>query len=349
MIKNIEKLKEQSLKYIKEFLEGCEIEEKIDTHYITVDIITKNEIKINKANGNEIDRVDLILNSMWSKLVFDWNYLKISNAEWFANHVGYSMKFFYFPCDTPILTTYDGNIRYVFDSMTYGENIINIEQEIKSLKFPSAYKIGFKHKLNKVKGYKAMYPQLDESYENNTPISDIVLSMIDKDGLYAKDPEGYIFKYNKRIYQIILNRQNRKIDSDKAFYEFLLADFIKYCRNSNYTEKITPSYTVTVCNLFNDYIINNEKRTNYIENNIDASGLEAPYLGTKFDISYEVIPDQITKNICQESELYKNIFKILLASLRKGKDMTKCDFLSKKEVDEWNNIMKSIKIRNVYI
>ena len=61
MIKPIEKLAEQSSKYIKDFMLNCTIEEKIDTHYVCVEIISKNEIKIKKANGKEIDRVDLIL------------------------------------------------------------------------------------------------------------------------------------------------------------------------------------------------------------------------------------------------------------------------------------------------
>ena len=39
MINDIEKLKIRSSKYIKEFMQGCTIEEKIDTHYITIDII----------------------------------------------------------------------------------------------------------------------------------------------------------------------------------------------------------------------------------------------------------------------------------------------------------------------
>ena len=129
----------------------------------------------------------------------------------------------------------------------------------------------------------------------------------------------------------------------------MLSNFIKYCKLHAYTDKITQSYTKTVCNLFNDYIINNEKPTKFIENNIDIDSIENPNIGQKFDIGYEYIPDQVTKTLCQESELYKNIFKVLLANLRKGKDFTHCIYLTKKEVDEWNMIMKNIKIRTLYI
>ena len=117
----------------------------------------------------------------------------------------------------------------------------------------------------------------------------------------------------------------------------------------NYSDKIVSSYTKTVCNLFNNYIINGEKQTHTIENNIDIKGIESPYIGARFDIGYEYIPDQVTKELCKESELYKNIFKVLLANLRKGKDETHCIFLTKKEVNDWNLMMKSIKMRNLYI
>ena len=50
MINDIEKLKIRSSKYIKEFMQGCTIEEKIDTHYITIDIISRNAIVFKKAN-----------------------------------------------------------------------------------------------------------------------------------------------------------------------------------------------------------------------------------------------------------------------------------------------------------
>ena len=106
MIKNLNEIKKHTDKYISDFIKNCIIEEKIDTHYISVEIISKNEIKIRKANGNEIDRVDMILNSMWNPLSVDWNYLKLSNRMWFENHVGFTITMFYFPCTKPILTEY---------------------------------------------------------------------------------------------------------------------------------------------------------------------------------------------------------------------------------------------------
>ena len=148
MIKSIEKLAEQSSKYIKDFMLNCTIEEKIDTHYVSVEIISKNEIKIKKANGKEIDRVDLILNSMWNKLFLDWNYLMLSNKEWFEKHVGYGFKMFYFPCEKPINTLYDKDLRYIFDYAYYAGEIFESEKVLADVKFPDAYKVDYKCLLN---------------------------------------------------------------------------------------------------------------------------------------------------------------------------------------------------------
>lgn len=352
MINNIDTLAQSSAKYIKEFMQCCTIEEKIDTHYISIEIISKNEIKIKKANGNEIDRVDMILNSMWNNLFLDWNYLKLSNKDWFALHVGYTIKMLYFPCDTPILTQYKPDLRYVFDRVIFNNNDLDTKYILDDIKFPTAYKIGYKHNLSKISDIDCIYNEhIDKLLNKEESFSDVFKMLIKDDSeLYAaNEPEGYIFKYNSKLFQISTKKENRKIDQEKTSYEFLLSDFIKYAKLHNYTDKISQSYSKTVCNLFNDYIINQEKKTHYIEKNIDPSGIEPPYLGAKFEIGYEYIPDQVTKTLCRESELYKNIFKVLMANLRKGKDFSHCIFLTKKEVDEWNNIMKSIKIRTIYI
>jgi len=353
MIKDISRIKEYSSKYIKEFMEGCVIEEKIDTHYVTIEIVSRNDIKIKKANGNEIDRVDLILNSMWNNLFFDWNYLKVKNTSWFNSHVGYTIKLFYFPCAKPLLTEYNPEIRYMFDKIIFAGQELDTEYIISDLVFPKVYNVAYKNRMKKIKDIETLYNEhIDKIMANEEDINDMFLKLIDIENskkFAVNDPEGYVFKYNSKLFQLNTKKENRKIEQEKSSYEFVLSDFIKFCKNSNYTEKIAPSYVVTICNMFNDYIINNEKKTHYVEKMIDPVSIEAPYLGEKFDIGYECIPDQLTKTLCKESDLYKNIFKILLANLRRGKDFSHCIYLNKREVDDWNNIMKSIKIRNRFI
>lgn len=355
MIKDISLIKHKSLTYIKDFMKNCTVEEKIDAHYVNIDIISKNELRIKKSNGNTLDRIDLILNSMWSNIVLDWNYLKLINKDWFDNHVGYTISLFYLPCDTPIIVQYNSDIRYIFDRVVYKNNIINTHDALKDLKFPDTYKICYKSLLDKANDFEQIINNIklpDNNidsyiYENFESIINTHNNRLLAIGM----PEGYIFKWNKQIYQITYNhtKNDRKIVSEKTSYEFLLCDFIQYCKSKNYHDKITQGYTKTICNLFNDYIINWEKVNNNIFKNIDIQSLQSPYLGTYFDIGYDYIPDPITKNLCINNELYKNIFKILLANLRKGKDYKFCIYMNKKQALEWNNIVKNIKIHTIYI
>lgn len=102
MIKDIKDISKKSKAFIRAFINNCEIEEKIDAHYINVEIISKDTIKIKKSNNKEIDRTDLILNRMWGNVLTTWNYIKIANYEWFNSHIGYTISMFYFPTAKPI-------------------------------------------------------------------------------------------------------------------------------------------------------------------------------------------------------------------------------------------------------
>ena len=112
MIKDISKLKDKSLSFIKEFINNCTIEEKIDTHYVIIEITSKQNITIKKASGKIIDRVDMILNNIWGDIITDWNYIKLLNQDFFSKHVGYNISLFYFPSSKPLLTEYKPNIKY---------------------------------------------------------------------------------------------------------------------------------------------------------------------------------------------------------------------------------------------
>lgn len=349
MIKNLNDIKKHSDKYISDFIKNCVIEEKIDAHYISVEIVSKTEMRVRKANGKIIDRADLILNSMWNTVFLDWNWLKLVNKTWWESHVGYTLTMFYFPCEKPILTEYPANLRYIFDRAIYNNTLMDIHEIVKNLKFGENYTIGFKRTLDKIDDLESVISTVLNEKEDN--LSDIFVQLIkNPEDIYAvnMNPEGFIYKWNKTIYQTA-NPVERKIESEKSSYEFLLCDFIQYCKSRAYSEKITQSYTKTICNLFNDYIINWESKNKTIEKNINVDSIESPNIGAKFDMTYDYIPDPVTKNICHNNELYRNIFKVLLANLQKGKNAQHCIYMNNKQVDEWNTIMKNIKMHTIFV
>ena len=351
MIKNITQIGNKPVSFIKEFINNCTIEEKIDTHYVIVEITSKQTITIKKATGKVVDRVDMILNSMWSQLVTDWNFIKLANQDLFKEHVGYNISMFYFPSNKPLLTEYPNNIKYLIDRITYNDENINPDSFINKIRLKDKFNISIKHNLKKLLTNDNII-NLIQNINGDTKLhydyNNLFYELIDKSDILAKEPEGYIFKWKKNLYQLIFNNRER-INPEKTQYEYLLCDFVSYCKSIKYQDKIHHSYVKTVCALFNDYIINWEEQNHNIENNIDINSIQSPTLGTSFDMGYEYIPDIITMNLCKSNELYKSIFKVLLANLRRGKDNSKCIYMNKKQVDDWNIIMKNIKVRTLTI
>lgn len=346
MIKDISELKNKSLNFIKEFINNCIIEEKIDTHYINIEITSKQNITVKKSSGKVIDRIDMILNNMWGNIITDWNFIKLLNQDFFSKHVGYNISLFYFPTSKPLLTEYKTDIKYLIDRITYNNENINIDNFINQLNLKNKFHINIKHNLNKT-----LSTDILNSINNETKKTlnyyDLFLSIVDKSNLYALNkPEGYIFKWKKYLYQLTYS-MHEHIIPEKTQYEYLLCDFINYCKTNNYQEKIQHNYVKTICTLFNDYIINWEEQYHNITNNIDINSIKAPTYNDNNDLGYEYIPDIITINLCKSNELYKCIFKILLANLRKGKDYKRCIYMNKQQVDKWNIIVKNIKYRTI--
>ena len=148
-IKRVEQIKDKTVSYIKSFLNNCTIEEKLDTHYVIVEITSKQSITVKKANGTKITKIDLILNNMWSKLITDWNYIRLANTEWFESHVGYTFYMFFFPSQKPLQTTYKPNVRYVIDRIIYNDELMDVNNIISSLQLIQQFNIHIKQFIDK--------------------------------------------------------------------------------------------------------------------------------------------------------------------------------------------------------
>lgn len=344
MIKNISELKKKPLSFIKDFIQNCTIEEKIDAYYVSIEIQSKTSFVMYKANGQQVSRTDTILNEMWSWLINDWTWLRRVNEDWFNNHIGYRIYMFYFPSDKPILTKYREDVCYLIDRIEYNEVVIDEPYyEMENMEMLDKFRIKFKDTLQK-------------NYDINDVLSKIETESFDKlfksiidfehSVIYAVDePEGYILKWGKKhIYQIQSNRkQNRVASADKSAYEYLLLNFIKFWKNNDMVNRIDRhSYDMTVCNFFNSYIMSYEKETGVLDRNIDSDSIESPCIGHRFDLCYNNIPNDTTIQLCKENTLYKNIFKVLLVNLKRKKLYKQCVLMSQKNIDDWNEIVQTI-------
>lgn len=321
MIKDISEIYKKSEKIQKEFFENCTIEEKIDAHYITIEISSKDKLKFYKSDKKEIDKVDLIVNDMWGKLLNDWLYIMFSNKEYMEHHIGYKFSMFYLPTSKPLQTVYKKGIRYIISRIEFNKKQYNINEFINSIKYDKTKYLIVEHykNLKCVDGEK--YP-LDKRY-------------------CLFDDVSVIYRYKKLIYQKDYTK-HIDINKSKAPYEYILIDFLKFMKNRNIKTYI--SYTSEVCALFNNYILNFFDK-NKILKNISEKDLEPSYLGEKPKINYEYIPSILTKTICQSDKLYENIFKILIVNLRKYKNYKNCILLSKKQCEEWHQLVNKIQIQ----
>ena len=359
MINNINEIKECSKKFIREFLEHCTVEEKIDAYYVTVEVRSSGNV-YRKASGKKISREDYILNSMYGRLRKDWDMFRMANEEWFSERIGMKIHMFYLPCHKPILTEYKPEVTYIIKDLECTK-VSAVMSDLHHLPYASEFgidvdsivkkcfdKISLPEDVNK----KLNALVIDLKNPERDANADILRLLADEQPYLwaAEKPEGYIFKMGKHIYQCNIGNsssEERVAKSEKAQYEYLLLDFIQYWKDLDdekdvYKMMVPGDYIKTVCNLFNDYLSSRELLTHKIEKNIDAKSLEAPCIGKRFDMGYDYIPDSKTLEFCRNNELYRNIFKILLVNLKRAKKPEHCLLLKPEKVDDWNNIIKII-------
>ena len=371
MFKNIEDIKKKNIKDQINFFCNCKAQEKIDAHYVSLQIISKSIIKFYKANGNEISHIDLILNDMWKKFVNDWNLILFGNKTYLETHIGYKFSMFFINCEKPLNTKFKPGIAYIIDTIELLNNKKDFYKDFLNLiKIPEILNANsdfiVKNKTNIKNGSLTIenITDLVKNWNNNKiTINDFISKIIFNDSmiksnigdthyenpiLYAlNNPEGIIFKNHKNIYQYNLAQiEEKRNDIGRTPYEYILIMFLKFCRkHQDYINLLTNNYVKTVCNLFEYFIVNINK--DEILKNINIEDLQPPYYGSAPKINYEYIPSEKTKSLCQLDKLNENIFKILLVNLTKHKNYKKCVLMNKQQCDDFNLIIKNILVHEI--
>ena len=325
------------------FLKNCIIEEKIAAYKFSIKIINQTTYKFYK-NNKEITHDVIILNKIWEDLIKDWTKYFIENQDITSKYIGYIFYGFYFPCENPYNDYYYSDIKYLINNVTdwKGYDVTN-----KILKNDSFYKVQDRYKLENILNGQ-------ESLENTvTDFSDFINKvMINSHSvkIYGKtednkdNPFGWILKTSKASYQI-QNGSNEHYESTKLPLELMMSDFVDYLNNIDYVDFISDNYVMSICWLFEDYIMNNH--CHLIDHyKLTSDDLEPPYFGKYFGISYNYIPSEKTKKLCHENKLYENVFRIMLANFKRYKDFNRSIILSKQKIGTLNNFIKYIKIKS---
>jgi hypothetical protein len=300
-----------------------------------------------------IQREDMILNSMYGRLAKDMQIFRMMNERWFFEHRGCSVYMFFVPCRKPILTEYMSGTNYIIDRIVLPDGTLLSEEETEEFcHLNSSEKFGIR-RLRPLKKFDGADCDLFASRikSGETDWIDDFIDFSSSEIFAAGVPEGYIFRLGRKyVMQYVCEMQDgygakaRVGSNEKSQFEFFLSDFASYWDSDESIEHnlVSNDYVKSVCNLFNGYITNREKPAHKIENNITETSLEPPCVGERFDIGYEYIPDATTKALCAEKTLYANIFKVLLANLRRKKNKDHTIFMNREKVEKWNEIVTTI-------
>ena len=347
MIRDINEIKTSSKDFIGKFIRECTVSEKIDAPYIEMVIRPKGVVFCRYRH--RITPVDVILNADYSKMMMDWEMIRSVNPEWFTSHQGCSVFFFYLPSEKPLCTTYKPGTVYIIDRIASGDITFSDFEDMESLDKLDKLGVAFKYDLKRKPVEESETENIVREFrKNRLKLSEILVA--DDASLFAADkPEGYVYRLGKKhIYQENLIEKNcsrpEMSESARSQFEFLLIDSTHFWETVDdiYAYAQGGDYVKTVCGLFNDYMAYQD-RQHTLEGNIVADGLEPPCLGKRAKTDYRHIPNTKTVELCQNSPLADNIFKVLLVNLRKEKKSESCVLMVPRQVDSWNTIVKTLK------
>lgn len=326
MINNISNLFKQPEDKQKEFFYNCEVEEKIAAYKFSVKIINLTNYKFYKGS-KEITQDLVILNKIWETLIKDWTVYFINNPDIVKKYIGCIFYGFYFPDKSPLNESFKYNIngkKYLIHSLVNWKKKDCFEK----LESSDLYEVQERFSL--------------KNYTINN-YSDLI-NILNSFKKYAEgNVYGWVLKYKKEKYQI-QTIDAVHYDSNKVPLELMMIDFIDYLNKTEYDNFITDNYVLSICNLFEDYILNKNCHLETKYKLVD-SDLEAPYYGKYFGMSYNYIPSEKTRALCIQNKLYENVFKIMLANFKRYKDFSGSAILNKKKIYQLNSFIKYIKMK----
>jgi hypothetical protein len=152
-------------------------------------------------------------------------------------------------------------------------------------------------------------------------------------------------KYSFEILNPLYKRMELTNNSEHVdTYSLILLRFLEYCQLIDIDKyklgKITKEelYVEFICQIFNDYMKNNQK-------NILAWDFIIPsfFKEDKFKINLDLISNQETKNIIKSSEKFEYVFKCVLGSFNKTKKKPVGVF-NDMTLENFNNFIEKLDI-----
>lgn len=352
---------------IRSYLKDCKVFEKINTHYVKIHIISPDNIICCKANGDRVTQIDIILNGMWRHFIEDWSYIKNNPGfRLFAKHYkGCIFGMYYFPNHNPLGTEYSFPtercylMNQCYDTYSHAELSISIVYKfLKKCMGVMVTDMDKRYTLIPVEELKFDDSRLDNLLDSDEVLtgSGIVNCLYDDDEqpIMSKDRcldnLAVVLKSGHRCYEILpeTTTDSCKVADykERSSYEFVLCDFVKFFNERNMIGKLRGTYRNIVCYLFNEYITSWEKPSGYIKHNVNPEFIMPPHVGYdhKDSIIPAYVPNTLTRKLCDENLLYRNIFKLLLANLKTMKSPKYCVYMNNEQIGALNTIVQAILI-----
>ena len=186
--------------------------------------------------------------------------------------------------------------------------------------------------------------------KNGLTCKDITLSHNE-----VEDVEGFILDVNNSNKMQIQNGKNRFISefdmsTIKIYHDVFLKNFILFLKK--YVDTIdckkvlldsSLNYIDTVSHIFTEYI-NNLSDNEFKDFDLSSDKLQLPIIGHRGDIDYDYINNGYCVSILKVDELYKNMYLIVLSSLRfyKTPDNERNSLIDNEEYLIWNRMVQSL-------
>lgn len=369
MLRDFNKVTKSELNYF--YSHEIHIYEKLDMFYFNV-IVMENGCTILKSNHHIIDKIDCIVNSVYTDISNFVNKYIIANKPKILKNFGECIVgFFYCPVEQPFMIAYKNspcvgkfilsNIKSLITNETIKvdqtdstyfapESVLCTYPEIVSLKFDSLNKDTY---LN-IKSIFVNY--IKGNITGNECISTLLKAVSDIVKEYDEDfcttftkipeseIEGIVIKFGKYSFQI-LNKEPEQIDAPPRLhiYDELIKDFLNWYVLSDNDISIEDDYITTVSKLFINYVNSADFPKNYKGSPDNFLPAITSYTA---DLDYNLINNDTVKVLCKYNELFKNIYRIFIHNLRYTKNVRPSQFLNEDDFALWNEIVN--KINPVY-
>lgn len=314
------------------------IEEEINASYLTAKVDSKVKITFYKKN-KKIQQKDFILNGWLIRLNEDFIKLISScKEEELKLIIGSSIEFFFIPNRSGIYSEYEGNYAYIIRRIKNHMNEEIFSQDIHNNIIENL----FNNELF------ICYHYLDLKKITYTSIYYFDdLKKIYKSECLNKNPYGFIIRNRNNIYKIKNPESQRFSDfMSEVPLEGVLSEFLKtftYEDLEELSKNFSSNYVMNVCIIFINFIQKRKDDPHFLKG-ISPEDLNPPYIGEIPPIGLSMIPSPMVKQLCKESLMYENIFKILLNSLSKKK--RRFLFLNDEKLDLFNKMIRLIESFN---